>query len=77
MAIRLYDHPLSPYGQKVKIALLEKGIPFETQMPAALGSGATTGEFAQGSPRGEVPLLLHDDFAVFDSTVILEYIEDV
>ncbi|MFT4713266.1 MAG: glutathione S-transferase, partial [Candidatus Azotimanducaceae bacterium] len=27
--ITLYDHPLSPYGQKVKIALLEKEIEFE------------------------------------------------
>ncbi len=76
MAIRIYDHPLSPYGQKVKIALLEKGIAFETQMPDAIGSGQTAGEFASGSPRGEVPLLVHDGFCVFDSTIILEYIED-
>ena len=29
MALRLYDHPLSPYGQKVKIALIEKGVEFQ------------------------------------------------
>ena len=29
--ITLYDHPLSPYGQKVKIALREKGVAFETR----------------------------------------------
>ncbi|MEM6707945.1 MAG: glutathione S-transferase family protein [Pseudomonadota bacterium] len=72
----VYDHPLSPYAQKVKIALNEKSVPYRTEQPAALGSGATDGAFAKGSPRGEVPLLVHEDLAVFDSTIILEYIED-
>ena len=74
--VTVYDHPLSPYGQKVKIALLEKGIAFEAPMPDALGSGATAGEFAAASPRGEVPALIDGEVAVFDSTVILEYIEE-
>ena len=34
--LRLYDHPLSPYAQKVKIALREKGLPFETPMPVSV-----------------------------------------
>lgn len=76
MTLKLFDHPLSPYGQKVKIALNEKGVEYAAIMPDAIGSGSTKGEFASGSPRGEVPLLLHDGYAVFDSTVILEYIED-
>jgi glutathione S-transferase/RNA polymerase-associated protein len=74
--VTVYDHPLSPYGQKVKIALLEKGIAFEAPMPDALGSGATAGEFAAASPRGEVPALIDGGVTVFDSTVILEYIEE-
>ncbi|MDH3643719.1 MAG: glutathione S-transferase family protein [Gammaproteobacteria bacterium] len=76
MSVTVYDHPLSPYGQKVKIALLEKGVPFEAPLPAAIGSGETSGEFAAASPRGEVPALIDGDVAVFDSSVILEYIED-
>lgn len=74
--VTVYDHPLSPYGQKVKIALLEKGVAFEAPMPDALGSGVTAGEFAAASPRGEVPALIDGDVRVFDSTVILEYIEE-
>lgn len=74
--VTVYDHPLSPYGQKVKIALMEKGVPFEAPLPAAIGSGNRSGEFARASPRGEVPALLDGSVAVFDSTVILEYIED-
>ncbi|HTK99892.1 MAG TPA: glutathione S-transferase family protein, partial [Pseudomonadales bacterium] len=76
MALRLYDHPLSPYGQKVKIALIEKGIEFQGMLPNAIGSGQVDSEFAAANPRGEVPALLDGDTAIFDSTVILEYIED-
>lgn len=75
-AVTVYDHPLSPYGQKVKIALLEKGVAFQAPLPGNIGSGSTGGEFARISPRGEVPALLHGDVAVFDSSIILEYIEE-
>ncbi len=75
--LKLYDHPLSPYSQKVKIALLEKGLDCDILMPDAFGTGAAGGEFAAASPRGEVPTLIHDDVEIFDSTVILEYLEDV
>ena len=29
MAVKLFENPLSPYARKVKIALYEKGIPFD------------------------------------------------
>lgn len=74
--IRLFDHPLSPYAQKVKIALREKGQAFETVLPGGLGAGGAAGEFLAANPRAEVPALVDDDVAIFDSTVILEYIED-
>ena len=75
--LKLYDHPLSPYSQKVKIALLEKGLDCEVVLPDGMGTGATGGEFAAASPRGEVPTLIHGEVQIFDSTVILEYLEDV
>ena len=56
--LKLYDHPLSPYSQKVKIALLEKGLDCDILMPDAFGTGAAGGEFAAASPRGEVPTLI-------------------
>jgi glutathione S-transferase/RNA polymerase-associated protein len=71
--VALYEHPLSPYAQKVKIALLEKGVEFEARMPNFFGGDDV---FAAASPRLEVPALLDGDTTVFDSTVILEYIED-
>ena len=74
----LYEHPLSPYAQKVKIALREKNIPFELLLPDGLGSGAGySQDFAAASPRIEVPALIDGEARVFDSTIILEYIEDI
>ena len=72
----LYEHPLSPYAQKCKIALYEKGVDFTLRTPTAIGTGQVDNGFLAASPRGEVPALVHGDFSVFDSTVILEYIED-
>ncbi len=72
--LTLYEHPLSPYAQKVKIALYEKNVPFDATTPDIFG-GADTG-FTSASPRREVPTLVDGDVAVFDSTIILEYLED-
>lgn len=72
--LKLFEHPLSPYVQKVKLALLEKGIPFETEMPDILAGGSA--EFATTNPRLEIPALVDGDVKVFDSTIILEYLED-
>lgn len=74
--IRLYDHPLSPYAQKVKIALREKGLAFEAVLPGGLGAGGATGEFVEANPRAEVPALIDGETRIFDSTIILEYLED-
>jgi len=72
----LYEHPLSSYAQKVKIALREKGLDFKVETPAALGSGRADGAFAAASPRNEVPALIDGAARIFDSTVILEYLKD-
>jgi len=74
--LRLYDHPFSPYAQKVKIALREKGQAFEAPLPQGIGVGGALGEFIEANPRAEVPALIDGEVRVFDSTVILEYIED-
>jgi len=71
--VLLYEHPLSPYAQKVKIALTEKGVPFECKLPDFFGGDA---DFLAASPRGEVPTLIDGETRVFDSTIILEYVED-
>jgi glutathione S-transferase/RNA polymerase-associated protein len=76
MTVTLYEHPLSPYSQKNKIALREKAVDFVAVTPDAFGSGAAGGAFITANPRAEVPALVDGDLAVFDSTIIQDYIED-
>src|ERR1700712_2748927 len=72
----LYEHPGSPYAQKVKIALREKAIAFEVVLPETLSTGRTDGPLVAANPRAEVPVLLDGDIRIFDSTIIMEYLED-
>src|SRR5271168_817287 len=72
--LKLFEHPFSPYVQKVKIALYEKNVAFDLEIPDAF-SGAPS-QFGKTNPRMEVPALVDDGFAIFDSTIILDYIEE-
>ena len=59
----------SNYYNKVKIALLEKGVDFTEQL-------AWVGDVdRQASPLGKVPYLITDQGGLCESTVMLEYIE--
>ena len=59
----------SNYHNKVKLALLEKGLAFQEEL---VWAGATD---RSASPLGKVPYLKTDDGALCESTVILEYLE--
>jgi glutathione S-transferase len=59
----------SNYYNKVKLALLEKGIPFEEEL-AWIGQTDPA-----SSPLGKVPYLKTDAGPLSESTVILEYLE--
>ena len=74
--LTLYEHPLSSYAMKAKIALVEKGLEFQAVVPDGMMSGTTGGAFLEASPRAEIPTLIDGDVSVFDSTIILEYLED-
>ena len=67
----LYEHPLSSYAQKVKIALREKGVAFERSLPADFGTGRRGTPFAATNPRTEVPVLVLDgQQAIFECSFV-------
>ena len=72
--MKLYQFPYSHYSSKVKIALLEKGLPFEA--PVVSSDDLKTPEFLALNPMGKVPFLQDGDFGVSESEVIVEYLED-
>ncbi|WP_439877570.1 glutathione S-transferase family protein [Pseudomonas prosekii] len=69
--LKLYGFSVSNYYNMVKLALLEKGLPFEE----VLFYPAATPEALAISPRGKVPVLGVDQGFVNETSVILEYLE--
>ena len=75
--LTLYHNNLSVCAQKVRFQLEEKGIAREERYVDLLHGEHLKPEFLKLNPRGLVPALVHGDVVVIESTVILEYIEDV
>jgi glutathione S-transferase len=71
--LELVSHALCPYVQRAAIALAEKGVPF-TRTDVDLADRPAW--FSALSPLGKVPLLRVGDAVIFESAVILEYLED-
>ncbi len=79
MSIKLYSGPLSLFSHKVEIVLREKKLPFEREMVPfnqATGYSPKHPEVLKHNPKGQVPVLIDDDLVLFDSTLIIEYLED-
>ncbi|MEC9267649.1 MAG: glutathione S-transferase family protein [Pseudomonadota bacterium] len=76
-ALTLVSHTLCPYVQRAAIALTEKSVPFER---IYIDLADKPGWFTDLSPLGKVPVLkvAQDgrESAIFESAVILEYIEE-
>jgi glutathione S-transferase len=71
--LKLVSHKLCPYVQRAVIALTEKGVPFE-RIDIDLANKPDW--FLKVSPLGKTPVLLVGDHAIFESAVILEYLEE-
>ncbi len=71
--IRLCGFRISNYHNKVRIALLEKGIAFEEDAGVKPSQEA---DHVAKSPMGKVPYLEVDGTRIRESGVILEYLED-
>jgi glutathione S-transferase len=74
--IKLYDFLSCPYGQKVRIVLAEKSLNYDLVSVDLIQSEHRRPEFLRLNPFGRVPVLVDDDTAVYDSTMINEYLED-
>ncbi|WP_282610506.1 glutathione S-transferase family protein [Pelagibius sp. Alg239-R121] len=69
----LASHHLCPYVQRAAIALTEKGVAFERRHVDLSNKPKW---FLAISPLGKTPVLKVGGTAVFESTVILEYLEE-
>lgn len=77
--MKLYSGPLSLFTAKVRIALAEKRISYERiEVPfsRAHGYSPKLPEMLALNPKAQVPVLVDGDLAVYDSTIITEYLEE-
>jgi glutathione S-transferase len=71
--LKLISHKLCPYVQRAVIALTEKGVAFER---IHIDLANKPDWFLKISPLGKTPVLVVGDHAIFESAVILEYLEE-
>ena len=71
--IRLHGFAVSNYYNKVKLALIEKGLEFEEVNNRATKDEATLAL----SPLGKIPFIETPDGPLCESQVIMEYLEDL
>jgi len=71
--LKLISHTLCPYVQRAVIALTEKGVAFER---IDIDLAHKPDWFLAISPLGKTPVLQVGDTAIFESAVILEYLEE-
>ncbi|HVL41276.1 MAG TPA: glutathione S-transferase family protein [Brevundimonas sp.] len=76
MALRLYSHPYSGYGQKAAVALYELGLPFELKL-VQQDDAAVMAEFHAVSPFAKMPALVDTeaDRTLFESSIVIEYLD--
>lgn len=72
--LTLHGSPISNYHNKAKLALLEKGIPFEEKIVNFRDKDAA---FYELSPMGKIPFLTTEQGCLCESQVILDYLETV
>jgi len=76
MGLTLYYGSGSPYAWRVQLALEHKALPYERRVLSFSARDQLKPEFIALNPRHKVPVLVDDDFALYESNAIVEYLED-
>ncbi|WP_454759153.1 glutathione S-transferase family protein [Caulobacter segnis] len=70
----LISLPVSPFAARVRIAIYAKGLPIDLIPPPA--NWRDSSHFRDLSPTGRIPVLLDDRGPIWESAVVLEYLEE-
>ena len=73
----LYNAPQSTCSQRVRYCLHAKKIDFQERKLDLFNGDQLKPEYLKINPNGVVPALVHGDKSITDSSVILEYLEDI
>lgn len=75
--LELYHNNMSVCAQKVRILLIEKGLQAKEHHLLLRAGEQFSPAYLKLNPKAVVPTLVHDGKPITESTVILEYIDDV
>jgi glutathione S-transferase len=76
MALDFYYGSGSPFAWRVWLALEHKGIPYNFKLISFDAGDLEKPEFTKINPRQKVPAIVDDGFALYESSAIVEYLED-
>jgi glutathione S-transferase len=74
--IKLYDFPMSPRARKPRIVLAEKGLQYEKVNVDITKGEQKKPEYLAINPYGKVPALQDNGTTVYESSIIMEYLND-
>ena len=73
----LYNFPQSTCSQKVRLALWEKKITYDDRIVDHRKREQLQAWYLKLNPNGVVPTVTHGDAVIIDSSVIMEYLDEV
>ena len=77
MSFKLYNAPQSTCSQRVRFVLNAKELAFEEVKLDLLAGDQLKPDYLALNPNGVVPTLDHDGAIVIDSSVIIEYLDEI
>jgi len=76
MALDFYHGHGSPFSWRVHLALEHEKITYNLKVLSFQAQDTKKPEFTAINPRGQVPTIVDDGYALWESTVILEYLDE-
>lgn len=76
MAITFYYGSGSPFAWRVWLALELKGVDYTQKMISFSDREHKTPAYLALNPRGKVPVIVDDGFALYESSAIVEYLDE-
>jgi glutathione S-transferase len=76
MGITLYYGSGSPFAWRAQLALEHKALPYELKVLSFAAGDTRKPEFVALNPRHRVPVLVDGDFVLYESSAIVEYLDE-
>jgi len=72
-SMTLFSDPMCQYSHRVRIVLAEKGVTVDIE---DIDPKAVTEEILEANPYGTLPTLVDRDLALYQSNVVMEYLDE-